>query len=251
MVRTTQLSKEKWQSIITLRHEGQSIRKISTTLNVSSSAVAKTIKCYDETGSHGVHPRKGRPRVTSATEDKFIRVTSLRNRKLTAPQIRAHMNASQSSRHISTSAVQRRLYDSGLQGWIAAMTPLLRKNNKNKRIAWVKKHEEWTVHQWNSVLWSDESKFEIFGSTHRVYVRRREGEWMVSAYVVPIVKHGRWGMVVWRCFAGDTVGNSIKIQGTLNQHGYHAILQQHAIPSGGTIIRFSTGQWPQTHLQAM
>jgi hypothetical protein len=52
---------------------------MSRTLNVSSSAVAKTIKRYDETGSHEDCHRKGRPRVTSAAEDKFIRVTSLRN----------------------------------------------------------------------------------------------------------------------------------------------------------------------------
>jgi transposase len=43
-----------------------------------SSAIAKTIKRYDETGSHEDHHRKGRPRVTSAAEDKFIRVTNLR-----------------------------------------------------------------------------------------------------------------------------------------------------------------------------
>jgi transposase len=53
--------------------------KISRTLKVSSSAVAKTIKRYDGTGSHENRHRKGRPRVTSAAEDKFIRVTSLRN----------------------------------------------------------------------------------------------------------------------------------------------------------------------------
>jgi hypothetical protein len=41
--------------------------------------------------------------VTSATEDKFIRVASLRNRQLTAPQIACFINASQSSsnRHIN------------------------------------------------------------------------------------------------------------------------------------------------------
>ena len=78
MARTAQVSKEKQQSIITLRHEGQSIRKISRTLKVSSSAVAKTLKRYDETGSEGRH-MKGTPRVTSAAEDKFIRVISLRN----------------------------------------------------------------------------------------------------------------------------------------------------------------------------
>jgi transposase len=52
---------------------------MSRTLNVSLSAVAKTIKRYDETGSHEDHHRKGRPRVTSAANDKFIRVTNLRN----------------------------------------------------------------------------------------------------------------------------------------------------------------------------
>ena len=74
MARTAQISKEKCLSIITLRHEGQSVQKISGTLKVSSSIVAKTINCYDETGSHEDRHRKGSPRVTSAAGDKFIRV---------------------------------------------------------------------------------------------------------------------------------------------------------------------------------
>lgn len=91
MARSTQLSKEKRQSIISLRQEGQSIREISRTLNVSSSAVAKTIKRFDETGSHEDRPRKGRPRVTSPAEDRFIRATSIRNRILPAPLIKAYI----------------------------------------------------------------------------------------------------------------------------------------------------------------
>jgi transposase len=43
-------------------------------LKVSSNAVVKIIKLYDETGAHKDCQRKGRPRVTSAAEDKFIRV---------------------------------------------------------------------------------------------------------------------------------------------------------------------------------
>src|SRR4029434_7612670 len=82
-----------------------------------------------------------------------------------------------------------------------------------------------------------ESKFKIFGSNRRVFVRRREGERMVSTCVVPTVKHGGrgggggGGVMVWGCFAGDTVGDLFKIQGLLNQHGYHSILQRHAILS--------------------
>jgi hypothetical protein len=52
---------------------------MSRTLKVPSSAAAKTIKRYDETGSHEDRHRKGRLRVTSAAEDQFIRVTNLRN----------------------------------------------------------------------------------------------------------------------------------------------------------------------------
>ena len=163
MARTKQLTKEKRVAIITLRNEGQSVRKIAKTLNVSPSGVAKTIKRYNETGTHEDRPRKGRPRVTSASADTFIRVTSLRQRKLSAAQIRDQINATQSSssRHISRTTVKRRLRESGLHGQIAARKPLLRRGNKQKRFVWAKKHKEWTLDQWKSVLWSDESKFEI------------------------------------------------------------------------------------------
>ncbi|KAI3354896.1 hypothetical protein L3Q82_004692 [Scortum barcoo] len=59
---------------------------------VVQKSVAKTIKRYKETGSHEDRSRKGRPRVTSAAEDKFIRLTSLRNRRLTVAQIRDQDN---------------------------------------------------------------------------------------------------------------------------------------------------------------
>ena len=139
MARTTQISKEKRQYIITLRH-GQSIRKIPRTLKGSSSAVAKTIKRYDETVSHGDRNSKVRPRVTSAAEDKFIRFNC-------SSEIAAQINPSQSSSkwHVSTSTVQRRLHESGLHGRIATKKPLLKDSNNRKRLASAKKHEQKTL----------------------------------------------------------------------------------------------------------
>ncbi|CAJ0925597.1 unnamed protein product [Ranitomeya imitator] len=83
-----------------------------------------------------------------------------------------------------------------LHGKIAARKPLLRTGNKQKRLVWAKEHKEWTLDQWKSVLWSDESKFEIFGSNHCVFVRRRKGERMDSTCLVPTVKHGGEGVGV-------------------------------------------------------
>ena len=68
-----------------------------------------------------------------------------------------------------------------LHGQIAAKKPLLKDTIKKRRLAWAKKHKQWTLDRWKSVLWSEESKFEIFVSNHLVFVRSRVGEWMISA----------------------------------------------------------------------
>ena len=48
---------------------------------------------------------------------------------------------------------------------------------------------------------------------------------------------------MWGCFAGDTVCDLFRIQGTLNQHGHHSILQRYAIPCGlGLVGRFDFQQ---------
>ena len=101
--------------------------------------------------------RKGRRRVTW-----LQRISSL---ELPASEIATQINASQSSsnRQISTSTIQKGTCESGLHGRIAAKKPQLKDTNK-KRLSWAKKHEQWTLDRWKSVLWSDESKFEIFGS---------------------------------------------------------------------------------------
>jgi hypothetical protein len=62
---------------------------------------------------------------------------------------------------------------------------------------------------------------------------------------------------VWGCFAGNAVCDLFRIQGTLNQCGYHSILQQYAISdmtSGlrlvGLLFVFQQDNDP-THLQAV
>ena len=51
-----------------------------------------------------------------------------------------------------------------------------RKQNNVKRLQWAKVHKDWTIEQWNKVLWTDKSKFEMFGSNRRVYMWQRVDE---------------------------------------------------------------------------
>jgi hypothetical protein len=77
---------------------------------------------------------------------------------------------------------------------------------------------------------------------------------MISACVVSTVKRGGGDVMEWGCFSGDTVSHLFRIQGTLNQHGYHSILQQYTIPSGLHLVGLSfvfTQDNDPTHLQAV
>jgi hypothetical protein len=66
-------------------------------------------------------------------------------------------------------------------------------------------------------------------------VRRRIGEQMISACVVPIEKHGGGGVMVWWFFAGDTVSDLFRNQCTPNQHGYLSILQRYSVETGENV----------------
>ena len=191
MARTDQKTRE-MTVIITLRHEGQSMRTISRPLQYRhvqlqkpSSAMTKLALMRTATGKE---------------DPELLLLERISSLELTAPQI------------------------------ATTKEPLLKDTNNKKRLAWAKKHEQWTLDRGKSVPWSDESKFEIFGSNCRVSVRCRVDERMISACVVPTVKHGGGGVMVCGCFAGDTVDDLFRISGTPNQHGYHSILQRYAIP---------------------
>ena len=79
----------------------------------------------------------------------------------------------------------------------------------------------------------------FFGANRCVFGRRRVGERkMMHVWFPP------WSMeeVVWWCFLLlflVTLSDLFRIQGTLNQYGYHRILQRYAIPSGLRLVGLS------------
>lgn len=229
------LSIETRSAVIVLNNEGYSERDIARKLGISPKGVHYTLVRYRKTGSLSDRKRSGRPKVTSAAEDRFIVTTSKRNRRLTAPDITRELNKTRNKK-VSISTVKNRLSAAGLHGCLAVKKPLLRAIHKKKRLQWAKQHEHWTMEQWKTVLWTDESKFQIFGSNRRVFVRRRSHERVSEDCLVSSVKHGGGNVLVWGCFAGTVVGDLVKIDGIMRKEQYLQILKNHALPSGLRII---------------
>lgn len=85
------------------------------------------------------------------------------------------------------------------------------------------------MEDWKKVVFSDEAGFQLFpGKTP--YVRRREGESLDDACLIPTVKHGGGSILVWGCFNAAGVGVLKRIEGTITGEAYRQILIHHAMP---------------------
>ena len=85
----------------------------------------------------------------------------------------------------------------GLHGRRPCRKPLVSRKNRLKRLQFARRHRNWDQLQWGRVLWSDESKFNLFSSDGVQYVRRPVGQRYDSRYQVPTVKHGGGSVMVW------------------------------------------------------
>ncbi|CAH2088492.1 unnamed protein product [Euphydryas editha] len=67
---------------------------------------------------------------------------------------------------------------------------------------------------WKKVVWSDESKFELFGTKKRRKVWRKSNQALEDKIAKP-VKFGRGSVMVWGCFSWSAVGNLVGIDGRM------------------------------------
>ena len=58
-----------------------------------------------------------------------------------------------------------------------------------KRKMWAKEHSGWSEKDWLHVVFTDESKFNLFGSDGRMYCQRKPGEEFLERNVQKKVKH--------------------------------------------------------------
>lgn len=80
------------------------------------------------------------------------------------------------------------------------------------------------------MLFSDESKFNLFYSDGARTVRRSKGTRLKPANVLPTVKHGGASVMVWGCFSGAGCGPIHQITGIMDRFQYRDILESVMLP---------------------
>ncbi len=85
---------------------------------------------------------------------------------------------------------------------------------------------------WNHVLWSDETKINLFGLDGVKRVWRQPGEEYKDKCVLPTVEHGGGRVMVWGCMSAASTVELQFIEGTMNANIlWHSEAEHDPLPS--------------------
>ena len=91
--------------------------------------------------------------------------------------------------------------------------PLLKESNKKSCLQFATSHVGDTANMWKKVLWSDETKTELFGLHAKCYVWWKPNTAHQPERTIPTVKHGGGSIMLWGCFSSAGTGKLVRVDG--------------------------------------
>lgn len=236
MVKRQELSIDLRVKIVRLRKEKRlSYETISKRLDVPFPTVEKVIQKFEKTGTVADLPRSGRPKKLSDKAERNLVNTVKREPRLASSQLAAALHA-QGIADIKPRTVRHILQKNGLHGCVARKKPYLTSEHKKQRRDFAQRFVTSSTSFFRQIIWSDETKVNLFGSDGRRYVRRRLGEGLLEKNLTPTVKYGGGSIMLWGCMSAAGVGELVEIEGTLNAAKYEQILEEKMLPSARRLV---------------
>ncbi len=225
-----ELSEDLRIRIVALHKDGLSYKKISNNLKLSHSTVARVIERFSNTGLTRNRPCKGQSKKLIPCAVRQVQKLASKNRSISAASIALEV-AEVDGQLVSAQTIRHTLQQVGLHGHCPRRKPLLKLAYKKACKQFAEDNLAKSMNYWNHVLWSDESKVNLFDSDGVQKVWQRPGEEYQENCALPTVKHGGGNIMVLGCMNTAGTRELRCIEGNMDSNIYCDILKQKMMPS--------------------
>ncbi len=252
MAKTKELSKDTRNKIVDLHQAGKTESAIGKQLGVKKSTVGAIIRKWKTYKTTDNLPRSGAPRKISPRGVKMITRTVSKNPRTTQGDL---VNDLQRAGTKATKAtISNTLRRQGLKSCSARRVPLLKPVHVQARLKFAREHLDDPEEDWENVIWSDETKIELFGKNLTCRVWRRKNAELHPKNTIPTVKHGGGNIMLWGCFCkGTRTTDLCKGKNEWGHVSWDFEWKPPSISKGiedETWLDLSAWQWSQTHRPA-
>ena len=197
-----------------------SLSVISKRLGVSKGAISKY---KNKWFSQSRRNKGGRPAKISKATKSLMRRKVLSGALLTARDV--HKELVNLGYDLTWKTATNILKSMDFCSGIKKKKPFLSSKHKAARFSWAKRHEHWTKDDWKRVVFSDETKINVWGSDGCKYYWSRPGDDLKPHHLDLTVKHGGGSIMMWGCMTYWGSGYACQVYGgTMKSEDYQHIL---------------------------
>ncbi|KAK3575258.1 hypothetical protein QTP86_023453 [Hemibagrus guttatus] len=229
MAKTKELSKDTRNKIVDLHQAGKTESAIGKQLGVKKSTVGAIIRKWKTYKTTDNLPRSGAPRKISPRGVKMITRTVSKNPRITRGDLVNDLQ--RAGTKVTKATISNALRRQGLKSCSARRVPLLKPVHVRARLKFAREHLDDPEEDWENVIWSDETKIELFGKNSTCRVWRRKNAELHPKNTIPTVKHGGGNIMLWGCFSAKGPGRLIRVKERMNGAMYREILSKNLLPS--------------------
>ncbi|GFW28753.1 transposable element Tcb2 transposase [Trichonephila clavipes] len=149
--------------------EGRTVTSEAAEFRINKSVISRAWKAFQTTGTAVRKVGGGRPRTTTAGDDRYIILQAKRGRRQSASVIAQQLSTATGATSVAFT-VARRLHKLGLFTRRPECSLPLKVDHRRHRLQWCREHKNWTTDQWSRVLFTDESRFSTRSDSQRVLI---------------------------------------------------------------------------------
>ncbi|CAK9832656.1 Transposable element Tc1 transposase [Anthophora retusa] len=207
--------------IVNLYCEGKSFREVGRIVGKTHSTIQKIVNNYRYEGTFRNKLGRGRKKILSGIDNQFICREIKINPGINIKNLTTEISNRIKGKNISVETIRRTLRKEEYHGRVARKKPYISKANREKRLQFAKTYVNCDNNFWKSVIFSDETKINLFGRDGKKQIvwRKPNTEYHVRN-TCPTVKHGGGSVMLWGCIGTNGTGNMEFVEGTMDKIKY-------------------------------